>query len=105
LTDGYNISAQERHLWRFSFMVGHNGRVHALPVASVPVCQSIMTLPPFDSGGLSKGNTAMNTQSTIDMELSEIEAMLSACIALAEALDDAALLRQRNSLITFPLDK
>jgi len=42
----------------------------------------------------------MNTSTYIDMELSEIETMLSACIALAETLDDDALLRQRNSLIT-----
>jgi len=42
----------------------------------------------------------MNTSTYIDMELSEVEAMLSACIALAEALDDDALLRQRSSLIT-----
>jgi len=42
----------------------------------------------------------MNTSTYIDMELSEIEAMLSACIALAEALDDDGLLRQRASLIT-----
>jgi len=42
----------------------------------------------------------MNISTYIDMELSEVEAMLSACIALAEALDDDALLRQRSSLIT-----
>jgi len=42
----------------------------------------------------------MTPQHYIDMELSEIEALLSACIALTEAIEDAELLRQRASLIT-----